>query len=340
VLYDPAPQLVRHVEVFQAGQPLRQVRVYFLMYDRSVEKQNYVNSLKREKDAFEKLIEHKGRMVVPEDQDGRGEELPAALLPTGPVREDNAKSRKGGNELATDRGQVVVDVRELRSQLPAMLFQRGVQIHPLTLVVGDYVLTPSICVERKSIPDLFQSLNSGRLYQQVEAMLRHYDSPAILIEFHKDKPFLLQPRAEIGPEININNVISKIVLLTLHFPEIRLFWCSHTHATVDLFECLKAKNAEPQPEEALSMGTDATDRGENQAAQDMLRKLPGVTVHNVYHLSKTVSSLVDLSRKSLKQLTVLIGGSNGKKLHNFLHCKAAPHLPSPPKSLGQLNTRL
>lgn len=33
--------------------------------------------------------------------------------------------------------------------------------------VGDYILTPSLCVERKSIPDLHQSLNSGRLIQQV-----------------------------------------------------------------------------------------------------------------------------------------------------------------------------
>ena len=41
------------------------------------------------------------------------------------------------------------------------------QLHPVTLLVGDYVLTPAMCVERKSIPDLHQSLNSGRLYQQV-----------------------------------------------------------------------------------------------------------------------------------------------------------------------------
>ena len=29
--------------------------------------------------------------------------------------------------------------------------------------VGDYILTPDICVERKSISDLIGSLNSGRL---------------------------------------------------------------------------------------------------------------------------------------------------------------------------------
>lgn len=38
---------------------------------------------------------------------------------------------------------------------------------PVTLEVGDYILAPTVCVERKSITDLFGSLNSGRLYNQV-----------------------------------------------------------------------------------------------------------------------------------------------------------------------------
>ena len=37
----------------------------------------------------------------------------------------------------------------------------------VTLTVGDFVLTPSVCVERKSISDLFSSLKSGRLFNQV-----------------------------------------------------------------------------------------------------------------------------------------------------------------------------
>lgn len=53
-------------------------------------------------------------------------------------------------------------------------------------------MTPDICLERKSISDLIQSLNSGRLYNQALAMTRHYAKPMLLIEFDKDKPFDLQ----------------------------------------------------------------------------------------------------------------------------------------------------
>ncbi|CAN0063582.1 unnamed protein product, partial [Ectocarpus fasciculatus] len=70
---------------------------------------------------------------------------------------------------------------------PPPVFQQGFELVPLVIAVGDYVLTPQICVERKSLSDLFQSMSSGRLYNQVEAMLKHYKVPVLLIEFNPDK---------------------------------------------------------------------------------------------------------------------------------------------------------
>ena len=63
--------------------------------------------------------------------------------------------------------QVIVDLREFRSELPSLIHRRGLRVEPVTLEVGDYILTPEICVERKSISDLIHSLNCGRLYNQV-----------------------------------------------------------------------------------------------------------------------------------------------------------------------------
>ena len=58
---------------------------------------------------------------------------------------------------------MIVDLREFRSSLPSLLHTSGILVIPATLTVGDYVLTPDMCVERKSIPDLAASFNSGRL---------------------------------------------------------------------------------------------------------------------------------------------------------------------------------
>ena len=64
--------------------------------------------------------------------------------------------------------------------------------------VGDYILTPDICVERKSVSDLIGSLANGRLYNQAVSMCRHYKRPVLLIEFDPNKPFSLQVRL-FGP---------------------------------------------------------------------------------------------------------------------------------------------
>lgn len=68
-------------------------------------------------------------------------------------------------------------------------------IIPVTLEVGDYILSPKICVERKSLQDLFGSFASGRLYHQAEMMVRYYQIPVLLIEFSQDKSFSFQVNA-------------------------------------------------------------------------------------------------------------------------------------------------
>ena len=70
----------------------------------------------------------------------------------------------GGGQLADPpTAQVVVDSREFNSSLPGILHASGVKIIPITLTIGDYILTPDICVERKSVPDLIGSFNNGHL---------------------------------------------------------------------------------------------------------------------------------------------------------------------------------
>lgn len=69
--------------------------------------------------------------------------------------------------------QVIVDMREFRSSLPSLLHASGLLVLPVTLTVGDYILTPDICVERKSIPDLVSSFSSGRLYVCFSSLTGH-----------------------------------------------------------------------------------------------------------------------------------------------------------------------
>ena len=65
-------------------------------------------------------------------------------------------------------------------------------IVPCMLTVGDYILSPEICVERKSVKDLISSFKDGRLYSQCEQMLMYYKYAVVLIEFDQNKSFNLE----------------------------------------------------------------------------------------------------------------------------------------------------
>ena len=181
------------MQVHQAANPDRSIRVYTLLFSGTSEEQAYLTSLRTEKQAFEYLISEKASMVVPEEREGR-DDTNADLERGVPVPEKSGSSRQGGAAPAPppEPPRVIVDMREFRSELPSLLHRRGLEIVPATIEVGDYIVTPELCVERKSVSDLIGSLMSGRLYGQALAMSRHYKRPVLLIEFDQSKPFTLQ----------------------------------------------------------------------------------------------------------------------------------------------------
>ncbi len=128
-------------------------------------------------------------MAVTLTLDGKGVDDPQERF----LRTVNTRIAGGGRLAATaEPPRVVVDIREFRSSLPSLLHGQNIEVVPCQLTVGDYVLTPDICIERKSVKDLFSSFNDGRLYTQAETMLLHYKSPMLLIEFDQNKSFTLE----------------------------------------------------------------------------------------------------------------------------------------------------
>lgn len=64
IMYEPDAAFIRRVEVYRSSHTDREVRVYFLYYGGSVEEQRYLSAVRREKDAFTKLIKEKGVCVM------------------------------------------------------------------------------------------------------------------------------------------------------------------------------------------------------------------------------------------------------------------------------------
>lgn len=324
VLYDAELTFVRQLEIYRASRPGKPLRVYFFVYGGSTEEQRYLTALRKEKEAFEKLIREKASMVVPEEREGR-DETNLDLARGAAAMDTPTDTRKaGGQERNGTQPSIVVDMREFRSELPSLIHRRGIDIEPVTLEVGDYILTPELCVERKSVSDLIGSLHSGRLYSQCLAMSRYYRRPVLLIEFDPSKPFSLAPRGAFVQEMSSSDVSSKLTLLTLHFPRLRLLWCPSPHATAELFEELKQNKPQPDAATAMAITADSETLPEsdryNPGPQDFVLKMPGVNAKNCRSLMNQVQNIAELATLSLERLTGILGHSgNAKQLHDFLH---------------------
>ncbi|KAL3817968.1 hypothetical protein ACJIZ3_003873 [Penstemon smallii] len=331
IVYHPDMAFVREIEVYKSQNPTKKLKVYFLFYEDSTEVRKFEASVRRENGAFESLIRQKSLMMLPVGQD---EQFLGAnsSLETQSLTAQNLITRKaGGKKEAEKEMQVIVDMREFMSSLPNVLHQKGMRIIPVTLEVGDYILSPLICVERKSIQDLFGSFSSGRLYHQVEMMSRYYQIPVLLIEFSQDKSFSFQSVSDIGDDVTPNSIISKLSLLVLHFPRLRIVWSRSLHATAEIFATLKANQDEPDEVKAIRVGVPSEEgiiendvRAENfnTSAVEFLRRLPGVTDSNYRLIMDACKSLAELALLPLEKLAEIMGGLKAaKSLRDFLDAK-------------------
>lgn len=327
ITFSPNTEFVRRVEVYRSSHMSADVgvRVYSLVYPGSVEEQRYLSQVRREKDAFTKLIRERGTMAVTLTDTGVSDQ--EAFL-----RTVNTRIAGGGRLAATAAPPiVVVDIREFRSALPSLLHGRNMQIVPCQLTVGDYVLTPEIAVERKSISDLISSFKSGRLFNQAETMLQYYKYPFLLIEFDQNKSFTLDPFADFTsslsnlklPDSETKDLQSKIVLLTLAFPRLKIIWSSSPYQTAQIFEELKKKQEEPDPLKAVRIGLqDEEDEGErtfNTGPSDLLRTIPGVNNKNAARLYLEARDIREVANMELNQLDGLVGREVGRQIVRFFN---------------------
>lgn len=333
IMYEPNLSFIRRVEIYQAVNKEFPAKTYFMYYGTSVEEQKHLILIKKEKDAFTKLIREK-----------------ATLSKHFETAQDNNKFKIQRNQVVNtriaggalfrteeDEMRVVVDVREFRSSLPNLLYRVGIKVVPCMITVGDYIISPKICIERKAIPDLISSFKSGRLYSQCEQMFRHYELPTLLIEFDESKSFSFEPFSDLrNYKVNASNPIatklqqqdiqSKLIMLLISFPKLKIIWSSSPYETAQIFLELKANQEEPDISAAVSKGVNSSikvSNGEpplyNDNAIDLIQNIPGINNLNYFQVIEKVKSIENLVKLSEEDLISIIGIENGKKAFKFIH---------------------
>ncbi len=87
-------------------------------------------------------------------------------------------------KIAKDRILVYADTREQSSRVTQLLKEMGCEIEVKQLEVGDFLLSDSVVVERKTIADFVSSIVDGRLFNQLSSMTENFEKPLVLVEGH------------------------------------------------------------------------------------------------------------------------------------------------------------
>ncbi|CAI4053545.1 hypothetical protein SKDZ_16G2440 [Saccharomyces kudriavzevii ZP591] len=336
IMFEPDVSFIRQIEVYKAIVKDLQPKVYFMYYGESIEEQSHLTAIKREKDAFTKLIRENAilshHFETSEDL-SHYKNLAERKLKLSKLRKSNTRNAGGQHGFHNfTQDVVIVDTREFNASLPGLLYRYGIRVIPCMLTVGDYVITPDICLERKSISDLIGSLQNNRLAAQCKKMLKHYKYPTLLIEFDEGQSFSLEPFSErrnfknkdistvhpISSKLSQDEIQLKLAKLVLRFPTLKIIWSSSPLQTVNIILELKLGREQPDPSDAVILGTNKTishakssasvglKNGDNEFKFKKLLNIPGVSKIDYFNLRKKIKSFNKLQRLSWNEINELI----------------------------------
>jgi len=331
IMYEPDLSFIRRVEVHQANNKDNPAKTYFMYYSDSVEEQKHLTAIKKEKEAFTKLIREKSGLASHFETE---EDFSKFTIRKSQVMNTRIA---GGADFRTpgDEARVIVDTREFRAPLPGLLYRIGLRVVPCMLTVGDYIITPRICIERKSIPDLIGSFKSGRLYEQCERMSKYYELPALLIEFDNNQSFSLEPFSETRIRPNSvqaphpassgrmqDEIQMNLAALVLKYPKMKILWSSSPYQTTELIMELKASREEPDIVKAVNAGLKEEKQNVNDALNTnivtLLQNIPGVTNVDFYSIMKKVKDTSKLVAMSRDELIQTVGEDLGEKIYEHV----------------------
>lgn len=78
--------------------------------------------------------------------------------------------------------KITVDYREKASGLIDLFIREGISVEIKKVPYGDYIISNSITIERKTAKDLLISIIDGRLFSQLSNLKKYCTNPILLIE--------------------------------------------------------------------------------------------------------------------------------------------------------------
>ena len=298
ILIDPNIASIRKIEA-DSSRHKAAAETILMYYIDSLEEQRNLSEIRDEKYSFEKLISKKSKLAL-------------------------NLSREHRDEIFGEGKKILIDTREMRSSLPFCIYKAKSKIEVRTLEVGDYILSESICVERKAIFDFISSIISGRMYSQLKMASFRYRYPTLLLEFERNKRPCISDYLEHKKENFLNSILSRFMLLLLKFPTLRIIWSNSDLTTVKVFRSLQEKDKN----KLTDLGThknsfchELESLPVDPVLQELLMSIDGVDLFNYKKIVRNFRNLRELSNAGLENLHKVLGAEKGCRVYTFFNKK-------------------
>jgi DNA excision repair protein ERCC-4 len=220
--------------------------------------------------------------------------------------------------------RVVADEREKASGVPEELSKLNVRVYFSQLPVADYVLSPEIAVERKSVRDLVSSVYDSRLFYQAAKISAAYAKPYLLVEGDSKEVEALAK--------NLKSFYGAIANVTLAYGLRVLYTANQKETALAIAELLSHARAKPLTKMPSELPPKA--KAVPQQQLYLVSSLPGVGRRLAERLLLkygTPRRIMGLTAGELA-LTQGIGGKRADKIKEVMDTKYAKYQEKTPQS--------
>lgn len=141
--------------------------------------------------------------------------------------------------------KVVVDERERASGVPEELSKLNVRVYFSRLPVADYVLTPEMAVERKTVRDLVASVYDSRIFAQAAQLSAAYARPFLLVEGDSK---------EVRQAVrNLKSFYGALANVTIAYGLRVIYTADKEETAIAIAELLEHARARPSPRTAAAL---------------------------------------------------------------------------------------
>lgn len=217
--------------------------------------------------------------------------------------------------------EFLVDSREKEKIVKAIVQRKGIPHRITALAAGDFALrktTPPVetivGIERKSVQDLVQSIQSQRLFNQCERMTRRYRIPMLFIS--GSIADYLQRMGQMKLRVNTNVIYGSISSLMVR-GGIQVAWFPDDVTLVDVAYRVCVKVSEGK----YGTGLDNRPKYLGYSPKQVLMQVPGVNSTVADRMLAKFGSLRVIAVTNVNRLSSVdgIGDKTAEKIHKLFN---------------------